>query len=99
MASLYISEYRLEAKTEGRLLSAPQEPAAAEQAIDITAGSLQSAAFQSRVTFVMIMADADCCLAFGEDPTAVNTLKKVREGERIFKGVQGGHKVAVIAAA
>jgi len=96
MSTLYISEYvNLAAANAGAQIG--QEPAIAEQAIAIGAGSTQSVAFQSGTRFVRLHCDAICSVKFGLDPVATAVIKRMVAGQTEYFGVKGGGKLAVIA--
>lgn len=103
MAVLYVSEYVYLAQAapgpSGYPLAAPAEPSVAEQNVPIGGSSTQSAAFNAQTTFVMINCDEACSVAFGTNPTAATTAKRLAANETRFFGVPAGksYKVAVIA--
>ena len=70
-----------------------------EQAVAISGASAQSAAFSAGTRFLMIATDTACCLAFGNNPTAVTTAHRLSAGEVRFYTIQVGSKLAVIAGA
>jgi hypothetical protein len=87
-------------------MQVPQEPPLAEQAIAITASSVQSAAFNAKTTLVRINIDgtAAAAVTFGTNPTATIPSAGLGSG-RIsangaeYRGVPKGQsfKVAFIA--
>jgi hypothetical protein len=100
VAKLYIAEYEsrflLDGAKGGFVQVAPQPPLA-EQTVNITAGSLQSAAFNLRTRYIRVHTDATCSILVGADPTATTSKQRVaadHPGE--YFGVMGGHKIAVI---
>ena len=97
MAFVYVTEYLRQAQDGiSRLLPAGMEPALVVQKIAITAGSVQSAAFNARTTFVSVHTDAICSVAFGSNPTATaNSSRLPLDGTQYF-GVVAGDKIAVI---
>lgn len=98
MAAIFITEYAEAVNIAGKLVPAGVEPAVAEQTVAITAGSLQSAAFNDKTTFVRVNVDGICHLKFGTNPTAVTTEKRIADESTEFFGVSPGQaiKVAVI---
>lgn len=98
MAFAYITEY-LRQPLDGisRVLPAGQEPAVVVQKIAIGAGSIQSAAFNEKTTFVAINVDATCSIAFGDNPTATVAGSRIPADGTMYFGVFPGHKVAVIS--
>lgn len=96
MATLYITEFSKFAHDfSGGTVPAPLMPGIAEQAITITGTSAQSAAFSATTTNILVHTDTACFLAFGANPTAVNTAHGVGAGETRFYGVAAGSKIAV----
>ena len=97
MAFAYITEYLRQPKDGlDRVLPAGQEPALAVQKIAIGAGSVQSAAFNARTSFIAINVDATCSVAFGANPTATVAFMRIPADGTMFFGVVPGDKVAVI---
>lgn len=97
MATLYVSEYSRQCIDYLQLtVAAPQEPSIAEQNVTIGVGSTQSAAFNAATKFVRVHTDAICSVAFGANPTAVATAKRMAAGQTEFFGVRPGDKIAVI---
>jgi hypothetical protein len=78
-------------------LQCPVEPAIADQAVDITGTSTQSAAFNASTRLVRLCADASCSIKFGVSPTATLTSKFLAAGAAEYFIVTPGQKVAVIA--
>jgi len=98
MAKVYISEYKtLTRDNRGHMLPGGQEPAAIEQNVEISGGSLQSEPFGENVRFVRIHAEASCSLLFGADPVATTDVKRMPAGATEYFGVQPGLKLAVIS--
>lgn len=97
MAFAYITEY-LRQPLDGisRVLPAGQEPSVVVQKIAIGAGSVQSAAFNEKTTFVAINVDAPCSVAFGANPTATAASMRIPQDGTMYYGVFPGDKVAVI---
>lgn len=97
MAFAYIKEYLRQPKDGvSGILPAGMEPALATQKVAIGAGSIQSAAFNARTTFVCINVDAPCSYLFGANPTATaNEMRMPADGTQYF-GVVPGDKVAFI---
>ena len=97
MAFAYITEY-LRQSRDGieRVLPAGQEPALAVQKVAIGAGSIQSAAFNAKTTFVAINVDVACSFKFGTNPTATSADMRLPADATMYFGVYPGDKVAVI---
>jgi hypothetical protein len=98
MAKLWVTEFSelpLDAK-----LAAPQMPMTPEvttQSVTFTT-STQSAAFSAATRFVRIVADANCHVAFGANPTASTSSMRLTADASEFFGVVPGQKVAAITA-
>jgi hypothetical protein len=98
MAKLHISEY----STIGAFSSPAQmalEPSIATQVIDFSGGETQSTEFSQKTKFVRVWSDADCCLAFGADPTATTSSLPIAAKVPECFGVAPGDKMSVIALA
>lgn len=99
---LYISEYsHLARDAAGNVIAAGREPALAEQDVDISSPSAQSAALNDETRFVRVHADVACNILFGADPTATVDIKHLEANVTEFFGVQAGQsiKIAVISEA
>lgn len=106
MAFLYVTEYVGLAFPQlgGAGPQIPQEPPLAEQAIAITAGSTQTAAFNAATTLIRIATDAICGVTIGLNPTATVQAAGLGSGRFVagqteYRGVVKGQgfKAAVIA--
>jgi hypothetical protein len=99
MATLYITELvTLGFDPQGNPVVAPQVPANVEQAVAISGSSLQSVAFRNTTRYVMLNVDSACCLAWGNNPTALTGYHRLAANETRFYTVNAGDKVAVIAS-
>ena len=99
MAKAWIQEYgRVSRDMDNIVAQAPQEPAVASQTVAFTT-STQSAAFSDKTVLVRILADAECRLAFGADPTADDDSLPLPAGASEYFGVKAGDKVAIFEAA
>lgn len=97
MAFAYITEYlRQPTDAIDRVLPAGQEPAIAVQKIAIGAGSVQSAAFNTKTTFIAINVDATCSYKVGANPTATANDMRLPQNATVYMGVFPGDKIAVI---
>ena len=97
MPFAYITEY-IRQPNDGldRVLPAGREPALAVQKVAIGAGSVQSAVFNARTTFVAINVDQACSFKFGTNPTATaNDMRMSLDATQYF-GVEPGLRVAFI---
>ena len=92
MASLWVTEYN----SPGDMPVA-KEPAVRTQVVSFTT-TTQSAAFSDDTRCVRLIADADCHLLFGLNPTATTSGQKVISGQETWRQVKPGDKVAVVAA-
>ena len=99
MADLYISEYKVMAKTTGQKddIAAAQEPSIATQKVPISGASAQSAAFNDDTRYIEVHTDVICSISFGVNPTATISHKRMAANQTQFFGVVPGHKVAVIS--
>ena len=98
MATLYVTEYAKFGYDEnGGSIPLGREPAVANQTVTFTT-STASNAFGPATRLVRIIADADCHLLFGEDPTATTDHQFVPAGQEAWRMVRSGHKVAAVAA-
>lgn len=96
MASLYIAEGSdLQDDTTGAMVPVMRQPPVATQKVTFTT-TTQSAAFKG--TILRVLADADCHLAFGSNPTATTSFPKYMAGVEYFMGVNVGDKVAAVTA-
>lgn len=95
---LYLAEYTDIGSTGRGSVPIPMEPAVATQVLDVTAGVVVSAAFQPTTCIVSLVADEDCMIAVGKDPSGAQS--KLRAGvEKLISVPAGaGLKVAVTAA-
>lgn len=95
MAVLYITEYPVTNLLSGSGL--PTEPGA-DQTVAIAAGSAQSTTLKNNTQLVRLHTDAICSVAFGSNPTATATNRRLAAGqtEWINVSVNSGMKVAVI---
>lgn len=97
MSNIIVTEYDGIVQSAGD--AAVQVPGniVTSQAVAIGASSAPSAAFNARTRFVVIFAEAKCCVAFGTAPTATATSQLAIGAEQIaYQAVTPGHKVAVI---
>jgi hypothetical protein len=97
---LQISTFAALAPTAtGESAMIPMMPAIVSQEVAITAGSLQSTVL-GECRMVRLLADEDCRIAVGVNPTAVAdaTCIKIPAGVDFWCGVAADHKVAVIGA-
>lgn len=96
---LYISEFRNGVSPIGSALAQMMpQPAIIDQIVAISGSSAQSAAFNAKTYAVLLSTDTNCCIVFGDDPTADNTknfLLKATDDPIAF-AVQPNQKVACI---
>lgn len=94
---IYISEYAdLPVISVGQVLPVGREPALAEQLVNTSATSAQSAAFNAKTKFVRVHAATIVSIKFGANPTAVVGEKRMAAGATEFFGVNTGDKLAGI---
>ena len=103
MATLYIEEYAAVGASYSAVgpwrsaLGAAQEPSNAAQTIALTGSSTQcSTAFQASTQLIRVHTDAICSIAFGLNPTAVTTSKRLAANQTEYFGVRPGDKIAAI---
>ena len=99
MANVYISEYREMAKEYAvpSSIAAAQEPALVDQApIANPVASTQSSAFSAGTRFVLSHTDGIVSSAFGTNPTATTSSKRMAANTTEYFGVRPGDKVACI---
>lgn len=94
MAKLWITEL---AYMPG-MSQVAQLPPIAEQVVTFTT-TTQSAAANHSTRFVRVIADADCHIAAGANPTATTSTMKLIAGAPEYFGVTPGHKIAAVTAA
>ena len=100
MAKLFITEL-----TEHGFASLPvaplpiaKLPPLVGQVVTFTT-STQSAALNAATTFVRVVADADCHIEVGSNPTATtSSTVKLTAGSAEYFGVTPGHKIAAVTA-
>ena len=66
------------------------------QKVTSSGSSVQSSAFGAHIEYVRIVADADCHIAFGVNPTATTSTIYVPADDIEYFKVSPGEKVAVI---
>lgn len=97
MSILYISEHESLASTVDGVVTAVPMPSTTDQTVDFSGGADSSDAFASETTFVQVVADAACHIAFGDDPTATTDNFLLPANVPRIYGVRGGQKVSAIA--
>jgi hypothetical protein len=96
MAVLHVSVYAYAARSGSSSLPIPQVPGLAEMQVPIDLKSTQSEPFPENSAFIMIVPESNCCVAFGKDPEAKDGVHPVNAGERMWYGINPGHRIAVI---
>jgi hypothetical protein len=96
MAGIRIFEFNDIGSGNAPVRRAPFTVAQANATID--GSSRQSSAFAAATRFVAVQADSDCHVVFGVNPTATTGGFKVAAGSTEDFAVNGGDKVAWIAA-
>lgn len=97
MATLYISEYSATSKESGNNpIQVAQEPALTDQAVTFTTAT-QSNKFADATKLVRVIADANCHIAFGTNPTATAGNKLLIANTVEYFGVDmlSGYKLSV----
>lgn len=96
-AKIYISEYvRLRPVNLGMVFPGGEEPCVAEQLLNTTGTSAQSAAFNTKTNFIRVQVDGVVSIKFGASPTAVTTAKRLAANTVEYFAVQPGDKLAGI---
>lgn len=103
-AQVYITEFTeigsINAWNPGGIVQVAVEPALAEQVMTSTGSSAASAAFNAATRFVEVYANGDSVnFKFGSAPTASASTNRLGDGERIWRQVTPGHKIAIITGA
>lgn len=99
MAVVFITEYARQGRdAAGFQMVVADEPAVANQTVAITAGSVQSSAFNALTRFVRVSTDAVCSIEFGTNPTATATTRRMPANTTEYFAVPQGqsYKLAVI---
>lgn len=98
MANLYITEfnYMENANDIGGVPQIAKLPGTTQKVTFTT--STQSTAFAYNTRFVRVMADADCHIAYGSNPTATTSSLKMASGTVEYFGVAPGDKIAAVTA-
>lgn len=105
MAKLWITEYAdMAYDGNGEVIYAGEEPHLADQVVDYTAGSTQSAALNTATRYVRLVSDAACHIAkFGVTPATTNHPRfpaNAPEFAAIDPSLVGtGLRIAVVAGA
>jgi hypothetical protein len=99
MSNLSITEYDdVTLDDRGAAMPVANNPGITVQNVSFTATAGQSAAFNRETRLLRIIADADCRIIFGADPTAVTTDMLVKAGSVEYFGVTPFIKVSAVAA-
>lgn len=96
MAVVFISEHERPTLSFGNLMPVAKMPPLVSQTVAITAGSVQSSAFGASTYMVGVHTDAICSIAFGTNPTATTSTRRLAAGATEYFEVVPGHKIAVI---
>lgn len=101
MAVLFVTEYGVQGRDMGGYrMVVPEEPPLANQTVAITAGSVQSSAFNANTRLIRVHTDAICSIEFGTNPTATTTTRRLAANTTEYFAVPaataGTFKVAVI---
>lgn len=100
MATLYITEFSNQGTdSQGRPVGACVLPPIAQQAIAITAGSVQSATLNAQTTMVRLHADTGASVELALNPTATTAKMRLPVDCVEYFGVplNSGLKIATIA--
>ena len=101
MAKLYITEFVAIPKDGPYGASTPMQlgalPAVAEQVVTFTT-STQSAALNADARYVRVIADANCHIQVGSNPTATTSHLRLIADMPEYFAVTPGHKIAAVTA-
>lgn len=101
MANLYITEFSsqgVDGGSKAPVVPVPQMPPLAQQVVTFTT-TTQSAALNASTRFVRLIADADCHIEVGSNPTATTSSMKLISGQPEYFGIGPGQKIAAVTAA
>lgn len=96
MAVVYITEHERPTLSFGNLMPVAKMPPLASQTVAIGGGSTQSSAFGSTTFMIGVHTDAICSVAFGTNPTATSSTRRLAANTTEYFEVVPGHKIAVI---
>lgn len=100
MAVLFVTEFARQGRDANgvSVFAVAEEPPVADQTVAIGATSAQSNAFNAGTYLVRVHTDAICSIAFGTNPTASATTRRMAANTTEYFGVPAGksYKVAVI---
>lgn len=97
MAKIYITEYRrLGTDKSGNIIQTGENPPLTTQVVNITAGSLQSAAFNASTSLIRVHTDAICSVEIGANPVATANSSRMAAGTTEYLAVSSALKIAVI---
>ena len=102
MAFMYITEFSSEGvDTKGRSIPVAKQLPIAEQRVDVSGVSAQSATLNTLTAFVRINVDAPTGVLFGLNPTALATSMRMATDQTEYFAVQpnSGFKIAGITVA
>lgn len=96
MAKVFITEHTKPQLYSGSAAPVAPMPPVAEQTVAITAGSVQSNAFNAKTRMIGVHADAICSIAIDSSPTATANSKRMAANQTEYFEVFPNHKLAVI---
>jgi len=102
MAFMYITEFSSEGvDTKGRSIPVAKQLPIAEQRVDVSGVSAQSATLNTLTAFVRVHVDGNTGVLFGLNPTAVATSMRMATNQTEYFAVQpnSGLKIAGITIA
>lgn len=99
MAVLYITEFASAGQFIGTAVPVGAEPSNKDQTVAISGSSAQSTALVNNTTLVRVHTDAICSIAFGANPTAVATNRRLAANQTEYFQVpqNSALKIAVIS--
>ena len=102
MAYMYITEFATSGiDAKGRTIPVAKQLPIAEQRVDVSGVSAQSAALNEDTTFVRINVDSPTAILFGVNPTALATSMRMSTDQTEYFSVEAnrGLKIAGITVA
>lgn len=96
MAKIYVTEHEKMTLSFGNLLPVVKMPPLASMTAPIGVSSTQTSGFGSSTYIVCVHADTICSVAFGTNPTATTSDRRIASNATEYFEVVPGQKIAVI---
>ena len=95
---LYVTEYSMLAREDhGKPIATGQEPAENEFTITLSGTSAQSGQLANATRFVMVHTSEICHIAFGTNPTATTSHRRLPADATVFYGIKAGSELRIAA--